>query len=165
MTAREHSQAKLVVCGGRNSAEFEKLSEQLGIAERVKFLGFVDDIHQVFLGCDAFVLPTFYDPCSLVVPEAMHYGMPVVTTAQNGAAELMTHGRDGFVISEPWNLNELSAALGRLCDDPQLRARLGAEARRRAERFTMQARLKELTDVLEQCGRTDYSRPPQRRAA
>jgi UDP-glucose:(heptosyl)LPS alpha-1,3-glucosyltransferase len=165
VTSREHPQARLVVCGGRHQAEFQKMAEKLGVAERVRFLGFVDDVHQVFQGCDAFVLPTFYDPCSLVVPEAMHYGLPVVTTAQNGAAEMLTPGREGFVVSEAWNLSELAGALGQLCGDEGLRKRMGAEALRRAERVTMQARLRELTEVLEQFGRNERPKSPSRQAA
>ena len=153
LTAERRSQAKLIVCGGRRDEWFQSKAKELGIAERVRFLGFVEDVKQVFLGSDAFVLPTFYDPCSLVVPEAMHYGLPVVTTEQNGAAELVQTGVDGFVVSSPWNVGELAEVLGRLCDDEGLRVRMGGEARLRAERFTMETRLKELMGVLAQYDR------------
>jgi glycosyltransferase involved in cell wall biosynthesis len=62
-------------------------------------------------------------------------------------------GVDGFVVSSPWSLGELAEVLGRLCDDEALRARMGDEARLRAERFTMETRLKELMGVLAQYDR------------
>ena len=46
-------------------------------------------------------MPTYYDPCSLVVFEALACGLPVITTACNGAGELITDGREGFVIPAP----------------------------------------------------------------
>jgi UDP-glucose:(heptosyl)LPS alpha-1,3-glucosyltransferase len=55
--------------------------------------------------------PTFYDHCSLVTLEALACGCPVITTAQNGAAELITHGREGLVIKDPREVAELSAAM------------------------------------------------------
>ncbi len=152
-TVCKHANAQLIVCGSRRDESFRSQAKKLGIADRVCFLGFVEDVNRVFLGCDAFVLPTFYDPCSLVVPEAMHYGLPVVTTEQNGASELLQTGVDGFVVSSPWSLGELAEVLGRLCDDETLRARMGDEARLRAERFTMETRLKELMGVLAQYDR------------
>ena len=45
--------------------------------------------------------PTYYDPCSLVVLEALACGLPVITTAQNGASELLTDGVDGYVLTAP----------------------------------------------------------------
>ena len=152
-TASKHANGRLIVCGSRRDDSFRNKTKQLGIADRVRFLGFVEDVNRVFLGSDAFVLPTFYDPCSLVVPEAMHYGLPVVTTEQNGASELLQTGVDGFVVSSPWKLEELAEVLGRLCEDGALRARMGAKARLRAERFTMETRLRELMGVLVQYDR------------
>ncbi len=63
------------------------------------------------------MLPTYYDPCSLVVFEALACGLPVITTACNGASELMTDGREGYVITAPDALGELAAALDHMTDD------------------------------------------------
>ena len=73
-------------------------------------LGFVPDIRACYWASDFFVSPTYYDPCSLVVLEALACGLPVITTACNGAGELMTDGREGFVIPAPDALDELVAA-------------------------------------------------------
>lgn len=148
-TAAECPQAVLVVCGSRRDRVFQRQATALGIADRIRFLGFVDEIQNCFAGCDAFVFPTFYDPCSLVVPEALGYGLPVITTQQNGAAELLTEGRDGFVVESPWQLDDLAQHMTLLASDDALRARMGAEARRTAARTTMDIRMRELIALLE----------------
>lgn len=139
----------LAACGSRRDGAFRRQAARLGIAERVRFLGFVDDVRAAYAGCDAFVFPTFYDPCSLVVPEAMSFGLPVVTTRTNGAAELVTPGVDGFVVDDAWDVDAWAERLATLCDDAPLRMRMGAAARRAAEGFTMAKRTAELTAVLE----------------
>ena len=72
-------------------------------------MGFYPDIRDCYWSSDFFVQPTFYDPCSLVVLEALACGLPVITTAQNGAGELMSNGRQGYVLSAPEPQAELIA--------------------------------------------------------
>jgi UDP-glucose:(heptosyl)LPS alpha-1,3-glucosyltransferase len=139
----------LVVCGQRRDGAFRRRAAELGLENRVRFLGFVDEMEPCFAGCDVFAFPTFYDPCSLVVLEAMHAGLPVITTRTNGAAELITSGRDGIVVSSPDDVEGLADRLATLCDDAGLRARMGAAAERKAAQFTIDARLGELLAVLE----------------
>ena len=79
--------------------------------------GFVPDIRACYWSSDFFVSPTYYDPCSLAVLEALACGLPVITTACNGAGELMTNGREGFVIPAPDAFDELAGALGAMTDD------------------------------------------------
>ena len=130
------------------------------------FTGFVDDVRAAFAGADAFVFPTFYDPCSLVVPEAMSAGLPVVTTRTNGAAELITPGVDGFLVDDAWDIEAWAAQLATLCDDAELRVRTGAAARRTAKSCTMQRRTAELTAVIEQlCAQRDVRPTPPAQAA
>jgi UDP-glucose:(heptosyl)LPS alpha-1,3-glucosyltransferase len=56
--------------------------------------------------------PTFYDPCSLVVLEAIGSGIPVLTTGYNGAAELIKKGSAGWVVEDPRDKQALAMALG-----------------------------------------------------
>ncbi|MCE9603662.1 MAG: glycosyltransferase family 4 protein [Planctomycetia bacterium] len=142
-------QAMLIVCGSRRDHAYQRQAAKLGIADRVRFLGFVDDVQACFAGCDAFVFPTFYDPCSLVVPEALGFGLPVITTQQNGASELLTEGRDGFIVESPWQTDDLAQHMTLLCNDDALRHRMAIEARRTAARSTMDVRMRELVALLE----------------
>ena len=63
-----------------------------GASAAVTLVGTVDDPVPYYAAADAFVLPTFYDPCSLSVSEAAASGLPSVTTRLNGAAELLDRG-------------------------------------------------------------------------
>jgi UDP-glucose:(heptosyl)LPS alpha-1,3-glucosyltransferase len=66
---------------------------------------------------DLLVHPTYYDPCSRVVLEALAAGLPVITTRFNGAAERITSGRQGYVLESPDDVAGLAQAIVRLCDD------------------------------------------------
>jgi UDP-glucose:(heptosyl)LPS alpha-1,3-glucosyltransferase len=105
------------VCGGGKLAPMRRLVEQAGLSGPVHLIGFEPDIRSGYLGSDFFVLPTYYDPCSLVVFEALASGLPVITTRQNGAGEVIHNGREGFIIDHPDASESLSSAIDHLCDD------------------------------------------------
>src|SRR5207253_786256 len=101
---------RLLVCGGGAIGPFRRLAGQLGLGEAVRFAGFYPDIRGGYWASDFFVQPTYYDPCSLVVFEALACGLPVITTSCNGASELMTDGREGYILTAPDALGELVGA-------------------------------------------------------
>src|SRR5262249_44622821 len=78
---------------------------------------------------DFFVHPTFYDPCSHVVLEALACGLPVITTRYNGASELLQPPREGFVLDDPHDHERLAGAMARLLD-PARRPACAPGARR-----------------------------------
>ena len=82
------------------------------------FSGPTTEPEEVYHACDVFILPTFYDACSLVVLEAlpMAAGLPAITTVFNGAAGIITEGRDGLILKDPRNTDEMSAAMQRFLD-------------------------------------------------
>ncbi len=107
----------LLVCGGGKVRPFRRLADQLGLEDTVHWIGFVPDIRPCYWSSDFFVQPTFYDPCSLVVFEALACGLPVITTACNGAGEVMTDGREGYVLTAPDAIQEIVAAMEHMVDD------------------------------------------------
>lgn len=119
----------LVACGGGDVGPYRALADRLGLTSTVHLAGFQADIRPPFWASDFFVLPTYYDPCSLVVFEALACGLPVITTACNGAGELITEGRDGFVVAHPDARAHLADALDRMADDPA-RAAMSVHAAR-----------------------------------
>ena len=161
--ARRFPESQLVVCGSRRDHGYRRRARSLGIESQVRFLGFVKGIWSCFAGADVFAFPTFYDPCSLVVPEAMAAGLPVVTTRQNGAGELLTEGEDGFLVDSPWHLEQIGDCLARLVGDAELRRAIGARAASRARQLTIDAQIERLLAVLE--GEIGPSRPAKWRDA
>ena len=126
----------LVACGGGASGQIRELAEALGLGDTVRPLGFLPDVRAAYHAADFFALPTYYDPCSLVVFEALACGLPVITTRQNGAGELMTPGLEGFVVASPDDLDGLIAALDRMADDDSRRTMsVAAEALGQSQSF------------------------------
>ncbi len=84
---------------------------------------------------EIFVLPSLVEGMPLVLLEAMASGMPVVTTESSGMTDLVEDSHDGlFVI--PGDADSLSAAIVRLCRNPELRLRLGNAAQAKMKRYT-----------------------------
>jgi UDP-glucose:(heptosyl)LPS alpha-1,3-glucosyltransferase len=106
----------VVVVGKDNPTALALRARRLGIAERIIFAGTTDSPADFYSAADFFVLPTRHDSCSLVVLEALAMGLPTVSTIFNGACEIMTEGRHGFVLDDPGDVTALAEALGRLAD-------------------------------------------------
>ncbi len=140
--------AAVWVVGKGRTGKYERLARELGIASRVTFWGPRDDVAPYYAAADFFVLPTLYDPFPSVVLEAMASGLPVITTEQCGAAEILTDGVEGFVVPSPRSVDLLADRIGRLCD-PGLRERMGKAARSRAEDFPMKRTVDALRDLYE----------------
>ena len=120
--------AWLLVAGkDRRIDRYRALARRRGVAERVVFAGAVDDVSPVLGAADAFVLPTLYDPLPNACLEAMAAGLPVVTSTQCGAAEMVRAHGGGFVV-DALDIEGLSEAMTRLLD-PATRWALGARSR------------------------------------
>lgn len=137
---------KLVVVGHRKYAEFQRDAAELGVADRVSFLGHRSDPKDAYFAADFFIHPTFYDPCSLVVLEALACGLPVITTKYNGAAELLPP-EAGLVVGSPHDDADLAAAIGQ-CLDPRFRSTAASAARQAAAKWTFEEHYRSLLAVF-----------------
>ncbi len=140
---------KLVVCGGGKLGPFRRMIKRLGLEQEVVLLGFFEDIRACYWSCDFFVSPTYYDPCSLVVFEALACGLPVITTGCNGAGELMTDGREGYVVTSPDSTADLISSLNRMTDD-NARAGMSAHATVLGREQSMDRHVSRLIKVFEE---------------
>lgn len=125
--------AELVIAGEGDRLEpLRRLAAESGLADRVRLLGFVADLSTLYQAADAFALSSLREGLPNVLLEAMAYGAPVVSTRVAGTVRLIADGADGLLV-EPDDPAALAAALRRLHDDPGLRDRLAAAARRTIE--------------------------------
>ena len=83
---------------GDERSRLEQMARTLGLAERVRFLGYRPDIPELLAVCDLFVLPSLYEGLPLAVLEAMAASRPVVATAVGGTDEVVTDGESGLLV-------------------------------------------------------------------
>ena len=122
------SDFRLLVIGRGQVGRYARIARRLGILERTVFLGPVGGMEEFYAAADIYVQPTFYDPCSLTVLEALASGLPTVTTRFNGAADVMTSEAGGRIIDDPTNTEELAESIAQFFDKDR-RKEAGVAAR------------------------------------
>jgi len=137
----------VVVVGRPPSLQLKRLVDRLHLNDIVVFPGSTREPESYYRGCDVFVLPTFYDACSLVVFEAMAAGLPAITTISNGAAGIVTHGVDGMILKDPRDIKEMAEAMQRFLDPHTLQS-ASAAARSTAGQYTLEANHRQVIDVM-----------------
>jgi UDP-glucose:(heptosyl)LPS alpha-1,3-glucosyltransferase len=138
---------KLVVAGSAKFGAWQHFARRLGVGDRVNFVGPAGDVRRIYFGADLHVHPTFYDPCSSVVLEALACGLPVVTSRYNGAAEVMSPPAEGFVVHDPHDHDALAGALRQLLD-PVRRDACGRAARQAAAAWSLEHHYRRWLDVF-----------------
>lgn len=149
------SGARLRLVGGalfERDIAFEQhlrtLAQDLSVADRVDFVGHVDDVVGEFARCDVAVHGSVLEEgFGQVVVEAMAAGRPVVASAAGGPSEIITHGVDGLLVT-PGDLDALTSAMRRTALDGALRTRLGVAGRRRAASFALPVIVEQLERAL-----------------
>ena len=102
---------KVIVVGRESARPYQRLASRCGVGDLFLFVGQESALEKYYGAGDVVVLPTIYDPFSNVCLEALACGLPVITTGSNGAAELIEEGKNGCVIGNPRNPEELAHAI------------------------------------------------------
>ena len=125
-------------------------ASELGLSERVQFLGFRRDVPALMKACDVVVhASTAPEPFGRVVVEGMLAGRPVVAAQAGGVTEILRHRETGL-LTLPGDAGALASALTRLRTETGLRERLAAAGREYAETaFSHEEAVSALTDALE----------------
>lgn len=150
---------RLAVIGrDRELPRFVALARELGLAERVSFVGGVDDVRPWYAAADVLVLPTHYDPFPNVVPEALAMGIPAIVSNQCGAAEIVEHGVSGWVC-RAGDAPGLAQLLREVAAQPGRNA-MEAAARRAAEPYSLEAMARKLLALYASLGARIESQTP-----
>lgn len=130
--------ARWVVLGtGGLFEETVARAERLGLADRLRYLGFVEGARAVLPQADVFVLTSRTEGLGTSVLDAMAAGVPVVSTAAGGIPEMVDHERTGLLVP-PGDAAALAGAIERVLDDSALGRRLAAAARVRVRDFDVE---------------------------
>jgi glycosyltransferase involved in cell wall biosynthesis len=150
MLAGQVADIELLIVGKRGwlTEQIEAEARSAGLAERVRFLGFVPDgdLPALLSGATAFVFPSLYEGFGLPVLEAMACGTPVLTANTSALPEV---AGDAALLVDPSSSEAIASGLQRLAEDADLRAALRARSLARAAQFTWERCARETLAVLQ----------------
>jgi glycosyltransferase involved in cell wall biosynthesis len=141
----------LVLAGdGELRGSVEALARELGIEDRVRLLGYVDDIGSWYSAFDVFLLTSLNEGTPVVAIEALAAGVPVVATDAGGTRTVVDDGGTGYLVPIG-DVDALVDRLTRLRDDPELRARFAQAGRERMrERFSITRMVDDIDRLYEE---------------
>jgi len=156
---QRHPNSLLVLVGkGDEKGEEEiKLRERvasLGLADRVRFLGWRPDVDEIMSCFDIFVLPSLNEGMGRVLVEAMSAGLPIVASRVGGIPDLVTHGENGLLVP-PANAGALEQAISDLLSDKARRKHMGEIGKKMCRPYSVEAMVEKIDDLysrlVEEC--------------
>ncbi len=132
----ENPSTVLLITGkGKSKPGLMKLVKKKRLKNNVKFTGFIpeEQLPALYSASDVYVLPSLWEVLPISLLEALACGVPLVSSNAGGNAEIVEHGRNGFVFKMR-DVSKLAEYTSSLLSDPSLRKRMGKESRRIAEK-------------------------------
>jgi L-malate glycosyltransferase len=126
-----------IIGEGSEKKNLEQLAENLGIKNKVAFLGRIshNETLKYYREADVFVLPSFNEGMSNAMLEALSCGLPIIATHTGGTEELVREGVNGFVVKEK-NSRDLADKIKKIASDEDLRQKMAQESRNLAMEFS-----------------------------
>lgn len=137
----------MVVGDGPEREKMENLAKEGGVADKVKFLGFRTDIEKLYNQFDLFVLPSEEEALSLALIDAGMCGLPALAFDVGGNSEIIKNGETGYIVH---SVDELKEKAMLLCQDEQLRKKMGARAAEHTRIFSEENHRKSLLELYKQ---------------
>ncbi len=142
---------------GAGQKRVERLAEDLGIADRISFLGVRADVPVILAGSQIFVLSSKREGFPLSILEAMRAGLPVAASAVGGVGEAVVDGTTGFLFP-PGDVEKLQKKLKTLITDPNLRQKMGQAGRERfLEHFNLEQMIEKTLAVYHEINTAQHS--------
>ncbi len=131
---REGRRFVLLVAGEKIDAFFANRIDKFGLRGFIVWRNKLEKVEYAYWLADALIYPTLFDASSNVVLEAMACGLVPIASAYNGTTELIEHGRNGFVISDPTDPEDIARQMRIAMDNPGLLKEMSERARHTAEK-------------------------------
>lgn len=134
IVASNYPASRLLLGGDGDLPGAVRLTEDLGLSGQVRLLGWVsgEAKYELLSRASIFVLPSYNEGLPMSILEALAAGLPIVSTPVGGIPRAITSGLEGFLVN-PGDIHALAERLIQLLADPDLRQRMGAAARKKAE--------------------------------
>lgn len=141
---------KLFICGdGPLQGDLAREAASLGVSQRVRFLGYRDDVNMVMLAGDALVHPSFQEGLPVAVMEAMASGLPVIASAIRGIVpDLIEPGVNGLAVEHP-DAKAIADMVCSLQQNSSFAASLAAQAYEDVQRFDVDRLLERYGELYE----------------
>lgn len=147
---RSFSDVRFLLVGqGRMERQLRELARQLRLERTVVFVGYRTDAPRIAAACDVFAMSSIHEGLSIALIEAMALGRPAVVTDAGGLPEVVTDGREGFVVPAD-DPGAMADRIVKLIEDPSLRARMGQAGRERSHAFDIRTAVQRMEQVYEE---------------
>ena len=133
---------------GNMKGAYENLARELGIEQRIHFLGYRRDINDLLRACDLYLSSSRREGLGLNVAEALYVGLPVVVTDIRGHRDLVKNGENGF-LSSPEDPDIFADAMRLVLDDPALASKFADAATPSSRPFQLDQVKKEIIAIYE----------------
>lgn len=142
--------ARLIVVGsGPLEDQLRAQAHHLGLSGKVVFTGTRNDVAHLLPAFDTFALSSIHEGLSLALVEGLAAGLPAIATAVGGVPEVVTNGVEGLLV-EPKQPAAMAAALVRMRDDPEMRARMREAAFARARNFDIRRAVRRMEQLYDE---------------
>ncbi|WP_027590165.1 glycosyltransferase family 4 protein [Pseudomonas sp. RL] len=142
------ARTRLLVIGQDNPKAFQAQAAQLGIAERVQFLGGRSDVPRFLLGADLLIHPAYHENTGTALLEALVAGLPVLVTDVCGYAHYIAEADAGRVLPSPFQQAQLNQCLAQMLEDDQARQRWSANGLSYADSADLYSMPQRAADVI-----------------
>ncbi len=141
----------MIAGDGPASGEIAARIGELGLEQKVTLAGFLegDALQSAYEAADLFLLPSYREGFPTAISEAMAAGLPVVTTRMRGMADHLVAEENALFVA-PGDAIGLAAAIERILDDPDLRARMSAANRAKVAEFAPDAVARQYLATLDE---------------
>ena len=139
---------RLVLVGKGNWGKYLKFTTKKK-QEKITCLEPIDEIEKLYAAADFFILPSIYEPFGNANLEALASGLPIITSQNTGASEIITPKKEGIILEDPSNSKSIAEAIDYLMD-PKNREPMVSAARSLAEKFTQQRNASEMLKIYQE---------------
>jgi UDP-glucose:(heptosyl)LPS alpha-1,3-glucosyltransferase len=129
LLAKQGKDFRLVIAGLKGKPQDHVRKKLLGLESQIQYLGFQKDMGKVYRQAQALILPSRVEPFGMVVLQAMQWGMPAIVSRRCGVSEVITHGKDGLILENHLDAEELANLMTELMSDPSVTETMGKRAR------------------------------------